>query len=110
VGDRVHVKGTKTGETFAAKLVIVQTTNEKVPVNAKGKITRTVPQQPVAGACATEFVVAGWTVVYNGSTDFRKGSCSSLVVNAGVHVKGDVQPAGAPGAGKVLATWIQFDK
>lgn len=102
VGDRLHVRGALSGALFVATEVVVQNTNDNVPVNASGTVTD-VP----TGACPTvHFTVAGWGVDTNGSTDFQKGSCSAVVKGASVHIKGDVQQP----SGRVLASWVQIGK
>lgn len=102
VGDRVHVKGTKSGQTMVAREVIVQNTNTTVPVNATG----TVSLLQSGYTCpAIRFTVAGWVVETSGATDFQKGTCASIANGTSVHVKGDVQSSG-----RVLATWVQIGK
>lgn len=98
VGDRVHVRGGMSGTVFVATEVVVQNTNDKVPVNVSGTVSN------LAGACpAIQFTVAGWGVDTNGATDFQKTNCAAVANGITVHVKGDVQEA----TGRVLATWVQ---
>lgn len=98
VGDRVHVRGGMTGGVFVATEVMVQNTNEKVPVNISGSIAG------FTGSCpSVKFTVGTWNVETNGSTDFQKNACGSLANGVGVHLKGDVQPSGS-----LLATWVQL--
>jgi hypothetical protein len=98
VGDRVHVRGQMSGTMLVAELVLLQDDNTSVPVNVKGAVTGIT-----SGTCpAIQFVVQGWTVETNGSTDFRKSECSTIHAGTGVHVFGIVQQSG-----RVLATWVQ---
>lgn len=102
VGDRVHVKGSFSGTTLVAAEVMVQNTNAKVPVNAKGTVSRV----ETGYACPSiRFTVEGWLVETDTSTSFEKGTCSAVVVGATVHVKGEVQSTG-----RVLASWVQIGK
>ena len=103
IGDRVHVSGTETATGMTASLVIVQNTNQNVPVNLKGSVSKLTTT-----ACPTkQFVVDGWTVETASSTSFEKGGCGTdLKDGANVHVKGDVQAS----TGRVLASWVQFTK
>lgn len=101
VGDRVHVRGAAAGGVFTATEVMVQNTNAKVPVNVSGEIT-----SAVTGSCpAISFVVGGYTVDTDKTTDFQKAACSTVAKGTSVHVKGDVQESG-----HVLATWVQIGK
>lgn len=99
VGDRVHVRGSLSGALFVATQVMVQNTNEKVPVNVSGAVS----SMEAGHACpAVRFVVGGWTVETDAKTDFRKVACGAITIGTGVHVKGDVQSSG-----RVLATSVQ---
>jgi hypothetical protein len=102
VGDRVHVKGTRNGQTVVASQVIVQNTNSNVPVNIKGAVT-----ELLAGfSCpAIRFKAEGWTVETTAATSFEKGTCAAVAVGTSVHVKGTTQSSG-----RVLATWVQIGK
>lgn len=102
VGDRVHVRGAAAGGgVFTATEVMVQNTNPNVPVNVNGAIT-----SAVTGSCpAISFVVGGYTVETDKTTDFQKAACSTVAKGTSVHVKGDVQQSG-----HVLATWVQIGK
>jgi hypothetical protein len=102
VGDRVHVKGTKNGQTLVASQLIVQNTNTTVPVNVTGAVSLL---QSGFTCPAIRFTVGGWTVETSAATDFQKGTCSSVANGTSVHVKGDVQASG-----RVLATWVQVGK
>ncbi len=100
IGDRVHVRGALTGTTMVATEVMVQNTNTNVPVNASGTVSG---WQKLGSGCPTiQFVVEGWTVQTNSSTDFQKADCSTIANGSSVHVKGDVLASGM-----VLATWVQ---
>jgi len=102
VGDRVHVKGTRSGQTLVASEVMVQNTNPTVPVNVSGAVSLL---QSGFSCPAIRFTVAGWVVETSTATDFQKGSCTAIANGTSVHVKGDVQESG-----RVLATWIQIGK
>ncbi len=102
VGDRVHVQGTKTGQTLVASQVIVQNTNPTVPVNATGSVSLL---QAGYGCPAIRFTLGGWIIETSAATSFEKGTCSTIANGTSVHVKGDVQSSG-----RVLATWVQIGK
>ena len=101
VGDRVHVRGSMGATEMTATEVMVQNTNTNPGVNASGTVTVLTQK-----ACpVTEFVVGGWAVMTDASTDFQKTTtCSEIAVGRTVHVKGVVQPGPA---GKVLASSVQ---
>jgi len=103
VGDRVHVKGVKTGTTLAARLIALQNDNPNVPVNVSGSVTAL---QSGSTCPVIRFTVGGWTVETSAATSFQKAACSTIAVGTSVHVKGDVQPS----TGRVLATWVQIGK
>jgi hypothetical protein len=102
VGDRVHVRGTMSGNVLVADLVLLQNDNPQVPVNVKGTVSSVL----AGSACpAIRFLVAGWTVETDASTDFRKGSCASITAGTSVHVFGHTTDTG-----RVRAEWVQIDK
>jgi hypothetical protein len=101
VGDRVHVRGAMNGAMMVATEVMVQNTNASTGMNASGTVSSL---QKIGAGCPTiQFMMGGWTVETNASTDFQKGSCSTVANGMSVHVKGDVQQP----SGRVLATWVQ---
>jgi len=101
VGDRIHVKGIKSGQTVVANEVMVQNDNATVPVNVNGDVAALL-----SGSCpAIRFTLAGWTVETDATTSFDKGPCSGIAKGTSVHVKGAVQSSG-----RVLATWVQTGK
>jgi Domain of unknown function (DUF5666) len=102
VGDRVHVRGTKTGDTIIADLVIDQNDNSNVPVNLNGAVS----QLQSGFSCPNiRFTLEGWTVETSAATSFEKGPCLGIRPGTSVHVKGTVQSSGL-----VLATWVQTGK
>jgi hypothetical protein len=104
VGQRVHVRGTMEGNTVVATLVIMQgdadddDSDKGQNVNVKGTASGLLQ-----GCPNVEFKLAGWTVVTDSSTDWKKGGCGLLANGSSLHVKGRVQSTG-----KVRAEWVMF--
>jgi hypothetical protein len=101
VGDRVHVRGSMGATVLTADLVLVQNQNEQVPVNVKGAVSTT----PVGSCPAISFLVDGWTIETDASTDFRKGSCASITLGTDVHAFGRTTATA-----RLKADWIQMGK
>ena len=60
----------------------------------------------LGGSCpAVRFLVDGWTVETDASTDFRKGSCASIATGTNVHAFGRTTDTG-----RVRAEWVQINK
>jgi hypothetical protein len=83
VGDRVHVKGTRQTDGVLATEVNVQSQNEQAAVEVEGVVAG------LTGTCPTlTFTVDGTSVVTEGATFFKEGSCASLQNDVHVEVKG----------------------
>lgn len=105
VGQRVHVKGTVTGEgttaSTAATEIKVQNMNTSIPVNLEGTVSGLT-----GTATAFQFTLEGRTVKGTSATEFKGGrspSFASLANGDEVHVKG------TPHEGFVLADRITFE-
>lgn len=83
VGDRVHVKGTRQADGVLATEVNVQSHNEQPSLEVGGVVSG------LTGACPTlAFMVGGTSVVTEGATFFKEGSCASIQNGVHVEVKG----------------------
>jgi uncharacterized Zn ribbon protein len=105
VGDRVHVKGTKTATGVMATEIQVQTGNGPGPqpeqVEMKGSVAA-----PKTGTCPSlTFNVGSQKVSTNSATEFRDSTCAALAVGDQVEVKGTRQTDGS-----VLATRVKVEK
>ena len=90
IGQRVHVKGTVTGEgataTTAATLILVQNMNTSIPTNLEGTVS-----DLTGTAAAFEFKIGSSVVRGTTATEFKGGKSPSFteLANGGkVHVKG----------------------
>lgn len=85
VGDRVHVRGTRTATGFDATEVNVQNQNVRSTSEVSGLVSG------LAGVCpALTFTVGTRTVKTDGATYFRDGGCKDLLSGDRVEVKGTI--------------------
>jgi len=119
VGDRVHVRGTRTAAGVTATDVDVQNNGAGEPGppaspepgpgdghghDANVELNGTVSAR--SGACpAISFAVSSKTVTTNASTEFRNVSCAALANGDRVEVK-----ATASSSGALVATRVEKDK
>jgi len=105
VGDRVHVKGTKTATGVTATEIMVQTGNGPGPEVEQAEVKGSVAA-PKTGTCPSiAFNVGAQKVSTNGSTEFRDSTCAALAVGDQVEVKGTRQTDGS-----ILATRVEVEK
>ena len=99
VGTRIHVKGTRTGETVTASRILAQQTGlENVTLNGTAS--------DVAGTCPDRTFKFGSTqFAVNRSTIFVQGSCEQIQNGLTLEVRGLRRPDGS-----VLATQVKFNK
>jgi hypothetical protein len=99
VGARIHVKGTRSGETITASRILAQQTGLET-VTLSGTVS------DVAGTCPERTFKFGSTAVaVNRSTIFVQGSCDTIQSGLTLEVKGLRRPDGT-----VLATQVKFNK
>ena len=104
VGDRVHVRGTRTGSMVVATEIELQTSNPGRPAEEEVELKGTVAGR--TGTCPViSFTLAGKKIVTNGSTQFHDGTCAQVTNGASVEAKGRMQSDGS-----VLATRIELDQ
>jgi len=97
VGARVHVKGSRAGDTIAATSIMVQQTGLE-------RVTLTGVVSDLGGACpAATFKLGSQVIAVNESTIFVQGTCSDLSSGDTVEVKGFRRTDGS-----VLATMVKF--
>jgi Domain of unknown function (DUF5666) len=97
VGARIHVKGSRAGDTITATSLMVQQTGLE-------RVTLTGVVSDLAGACpARTFNFGSRVVAVNDSTIFVQGACSDLTSGTTIEVKGFARPDGS-----VLATMVKF--
>ena len=97
VGARVHVKGSRVGDSLTATSLMVQQTGLE-RVTLKGVVS------DLGGACPNATLKFGSQVIaVNGSTLFVQGACSDLANGQTVEVKGFRRTDGS-----VLATMVKF--
>jgi len=97
MGARIHVKGSRAGDTITATSIMVQQTGLE-------RVTLTGVVSDLAGACpARTFKFGSKIVAVNASTIFVQGSCSELSSGMTVEVKGFARTDGS-----VLATMVKF--
>lgn len=99
VGARIHVKGTRSGETITASRILAQQTGLET-VTLKGTVS------DVAAACPDRTFRFGSTAIaVNRSTIFVQGSCDQIQNGLTLEVKGLRRPDGS-----ILATQVKFNK
>ena len=99
VGARIHVKGTRSGETITASRILAQQTG-------LDSVTLSGTVSDVAGTCPDRTFKFGSTAIaVNRSTHFVQGSCEQIANTIGLEVKGLRRPDGS-----VLATHVKFNK
>jgi hypothetical protein len=99
IGARIHVKGTRSGETITASRILAQQTGLET-VTLSGTVS------DVAGTCPDRTFKFGSTAVaVNRSTIFVQGSCDAIQSALTLEVKGLRRPDGT-----VLATQVKFNK
>lgn len=92
VGDRLHVKGTKSGATLVASEIIVQRPESTEPDH----VALTGPVSALAGTCpAVTFSVNGTTVTTTATTRFGDGTCAELTNGTTARVRGLRQSDGS---------------
>jgi hypothetical protein len=97
VGARIHVKGSRSGETITATSIMVQQTG-------LDRVTVTGEVSDVDGVCPDlTFKFGSLGVAVNGSTIFVQGTCGDLTGGATIEVKGLRRVDGS-----VLATMVKF--
>jgi hypothetical protein len=97
VGARIHVKGSKSGDTITATSLIVQQSGLE-------RVTLTGEVSDVDGVCPDlTFKFGSVGVAVNGSTIFVQGTCGDLKGGATIEVKGLRRADGS-----VLATMVKF--
>ena len=99
VGARIHVKGTRNGETITASRILAQQTGlESVTLN--GTVS------DIAATCPDRTFKFGSTAIaVNRSTIFVQGSCEQIQDGLQLEVKGLRRPDGS-----ILATQVKFNK
>ena len=99
VGARIHVKGTRSGETITASRILAQQTGLD-SVTVSGTVS------DVAGTCPDRTFKFGSTAIaVNRSTHFVQGSCEQIADGLKLEVKGLRRPDGS-----ILATQVKFNK
>ena len=100
VGARIHVKGSRAGDTITATSIMVQQTG-------LDSETLTGVVSDLAGACPTRtFKFGSRIIAVNASTNFVQGSCAELSSSgATIEVKGFARTDGSG-----LATMVKFNK
>jgi hypothetical protein len=99
VGARIHVKGTKSGDTITASRILAQQTGLDT-ITLSGVVSDT------AGACPdATFRFGSTAIAVNRSTLFVQGSCALIKSGVTLEVKGLRRPDGS-----VLATQVKFNK
>ena len=97
VGARIHVKGSRAGDTITATSIMVQQTGLET-------VTLTGVVSDLAGACPTRtFKFGSRIIAVNASTKFVQGSCAELSSGETIEVKGFARTDGS-----VLATMVKF--
>ena len=98
VGDRVHVRGSRTGNDVVASEVKLQNNEpEAQQVKVEGQVAGLLP-----GSCpARTFMVNGVKVVTDTATKFSDGTCAQLANGIKVEVEGTRQADGSVKAVKV---------
>ena len=97
VGARVHVKGSRAGDTITATSIMVQQTGLE-------RVTLTGVVSDLGGACpAATFKLGSQVIAVNESTIFVQGACDDLASGDTVEVKGFRRTDGS-----VLATMVKF--
>jgi hypothetical protein len=97
VGARIHVKGSRAGDTITATSIMVQQTGLE-------RVTLTGAVSALGGACPEKtFKFGSQVIVVNESTIFVQGACSDLASGDTVEVKGFRRTDGS-----VLASMVKF--
>jgi Domain of unknown function (DUF5666)/CarboxypepD_reg-like domain len=97
VGARIHVKGSRAGDTITATSIMVQQTGLE-------RVTLTGAVSELGGACPeATFKFGSQVIAVNASTIFVQGACSDLAGGETVEVKGFRRTDGS-----VLATMVKF--
>ena len=100
IGDRVHVKGTKTGMTVTASSISAQTKPKEDDFETEGGIG------DIAGVCpAITFRIGSLRVNATASTQFEGQGCSGITAGAQAKVKGRKQADGS-----VIASRVKVEK
>lgn len=101
-GDRVHVRGTRVGETVEAQQIKLQNPGGPGPNNVE--LEGTV--QGLTGSCPSglQFMLNGTIVLTGPSTAFTEGPCSDVENGIEVEVEGTRQPDG-----NVLASQVEIE-
>ncbi|MGE5243988.1 MAG: DUF5666 domain-containing protein [Betaproteobacteria bacterium] len=106
VGDRVHVKGTRSGSVVTATEIMVQTSNgnpEPGQGNDHNEVELNGAIAGLGGTCPSlTFTISSTHVTTNASTKFEESACSGLANGTSVEVKGTKQSNGS-----VLATQVE---
>ena len=101
VGQRVHVRGTLTGSTVVASEVKLQ--DENPPGREEAEVEGTVSAR--SGSCPiVTFTVTTTKVSTDAATQFKRGSCASIVNGVKVEVEGARQADGS-----IRATRVEID-
>lgn len=96
VGDRVHVKGTKTGTTVTASSISAQTKPKEDDFETEGGAS------DISGTCpAITFRLGSLRVTATASTQFEGQGCSGIADGIRVKVKGRKQTDGSVSASRV---------
>ena len=105
VGDRVHVKGTKTATGVMATEIMVQTGNGPGKEPEQAEVKGAVAAAPTGACPSIQFMVGSTRVATNGSTRFGDTPCAQIAAGVVVEVEGTRQTDGS-----VLATRVEAEK
>ncbi|HEV8345356.1 MAG TPA: DUF5666 domain-containing protein [Vicinamibacterales bacterium] len=105
VGDRVHVKGTRTATGVTATEIQVQTGNGPGKEPEEAEVKGAVAAAPTGACPSIKFMVGSTLVATNGSTRFDDTTCAQIAAGVVVEVKGTRQADGS-----VLATRVEAEK
>ena len=100
VGDRVEVRGTRTGSMVVATEIELQSANPGRPAEEEVELKGIVAGR--TGTCpAISFTLAGKKVVTNSSTQFNDGTCAQVTNGGSVEAKGKMQSDGSVVASRI---------
>jgi hypothetical protein len=106
VGQRVHVKGTRSGSTVVASEIKLQDQNPNPPGLDEGEAEVEGAVSALGGACPSlTFTVHSTRVTTSTSTRFVKGTCGQVTNGTEVEANGTRQTDGS-----IKATTVQVDK